>query len=65
MRSDANRSERTSPSSAESDSKFVGWQEMVSGESFAFYTITAADHPLRGSTVTDKHLREMNLQGDL
>ena len=61
MRAETDESERTSPTIADPDAEFVGWQETGSGETFALYNITAAGHPL-GSTVTDKHLREMNLQ---
>jgi hypothetical protein len=44
------------------DAVFAGWQTTRSGESFALYTITAADHPSRGSTVTDKSLMNLNLK---
>jgi hypothetical protein len=33
-----------------------------SGEVFAHYNGTAADHPARGSTVTDRTLRKLNLE---
>ncbi len=45
-----------------SDARFIGWQETNTGDVFALYNITAADHPLRGSTVTDHGLRDMNLK---
>ncbi len=44
------------------DAVFVGWQKTGGGETFALYTITAADHPSLGSTVTDTSLRKLNLQ---
>jgi hypothetical protein len=47
---------------SDSDARFLGWQKTHSGEVFAFYNITAADHPLYGSTVTDDTLNKLNLQ---
>ena len=35
---------------------------MYSGDVYALYTITAADHPSCGSTVTEKTLNKLNLQ---
>ena len=59
-------SDSTSGSSAEGprndDAVFTGWQRMRSGEPVALYTITAADHPSRGSTVTHKSLLDLNLK---
>jgi hypothetical protein len=62
IRTEDNASEQTDPSGSESDAKFIGWQEMSSGESFAFYNITAADHPSFGSTVTEEGLKKLGLQ---
>lgn len=62
MRTEANMSKHTSPSSSDSDAEFLGWQETLSGESIALYNITAAAHPSFGSTVTDNRLRTLNLQ---
>jgi hypothetical protein len=45
-----------------SDATFLGWQDSLSGKSFALFNITAANHPLMGSTVTVKCLRKLNLQ---
>jgi hypothetical protein len=53
--------EQTHPSSSDSDARFIGWQENLKGEVLALYNITAANHPLYGSTVTGKSLRDMNL----
>ena len=50
------------PSSQDSDAKFLGWQNVSSGESFAFYNITAADHPSFGSTVTEESLKKLGLR---
>ena len=51
-------------SSAVSDSEavFIGWQEMYFGDVYALYTITAAGHPSRGSTVSEETLNKLNLQ---
>jgi len=57
-----NAAARTDPSGSESDAKFIGWQEMGTGEPFAFYNITAADHPSFGSTVTEEGLKKLGLQ---
>jgi hypothetical protein len=44
------------------DAVFTGWQRTGSGDSFPLYTIIVADHPSRGSTVTDKSLLNLNLK---
>ena len=49
-------------STRQKDAIFLGWQKTSAGEPFALYTITAADHPSLGSTVTDKSLLKLNLQ---
>jgi hypothetical protein len=49
-------------STRQKDAIFLGWQKTSVGEPFALYTITAADHPSLGSTVTDKSLLKLNLQ---
>jgi len=45
-----------------SDALFLGWQETLSGDIFALYNITAKSHAYYGSTVTDRTLRNLNLQ---
>lgn len=40
---------------------FLGWQRTRNGEEIPLYNVTAEDHPLYGSTVTDRTLREHNL----
>jgi hypothetical protein len=62
MRTDDDTSEQTNQSSSDSDAKFLGWQKTGSGEVFALYNITAADHPSFGSTLTEKSLQKLNLQ---
>ena len=57
-----NESPQTKPSPLNSDAEFIGWQEMKSGESFAFYNITAANHPSFGSTVTEERLKQLGLR---
>jgi hypothetical protein len=47
---------------SDSDAVFLGWQETFSGETIALYNITAESHPSYGSTVTDRILRDLNLQ---
>ena len=44
------------------DAVFKGWQETGRGSSFPLYMITAADHPSRGSTVSERTLHKLNLQ---
>lgn len=46
----------------DSDAEFIGWQETPSGEVFALYIVTAAGHPLCGSTVSEKTLKKLNLK---
>jgi hypothetical protein len=55
-------SKRTNRSVPNSDAKFLGWQETLSGESIALYNITTEDHPSFGSTVTEISLQKLNLQ---
>jgi len=45
-----------------SDAVFIGWQETLAGDVFALYTITVKGHASYGSTVTDRTLRNLNLQ---
>jgi hypothetical protein len=59
---EVNMSEHTSRSVPNSDAKFLGWQDTLSGESFALYNITAEDHPSFGSTVSEISLQKLNLQ---
>jgi len=44
------------------DAEFIGWQPNNEGEDIPLYNIIAPDHPLHGSTVSEKTLYEMNLQ---
>ena len=44
------------------DAVFSGWQPNSEGGVFPLYTITASGHTSYGSTVSDKTLRELNLQ---
>ena len=48
--------------SSNSDAVFVGWQETLEGEAFALYNVTVKGHAYYGSTVTDRTLRNLNLQ---
>ena len=47
---------------ATSDAEFLGWQETKSGEVYALYTVTAKQHPLYQSTVSERTLRRHQLQ---
>ena len=58
----ASMSENTDASRSESDATFLGWQETGSGDAFALYVVTAANHPSRGSTVSQKGLHKLDLQ---
>ena len=49
-------------SASDSDAEFLGWQETLSGEVFALYNITVKNHQSYGSTVTERDLRDLNLQ---
>jgi len=45
-----------------SDAVFIGWQNTPSGDVFPLYNVTAKNHPLYCSTVSDQTLREHNLK---
>ena len=47
---------------ANSDAVFIGWQKTSSGKEFALYNVTAKNHPLYQSTVSDQTLRNQNLK---
>jgi hypothetical protein len=47
---------------ANSDSVFLGWQKTPSGEVFPLYNVTAKNHPLYHSTVSERTLRKQNLK---
>ncbi|MGA9109611.1 MAG: hypothetical protein WB290_04875, partial [Smithella sp.] len=53
---------QTKPSDSDSDAKFLGWQGKISGELFPLFNITALDHPLYKSTVSEVTLRRLHLQ---
>ena len=44
------------------DAEFIGWQKTYAGKAIALYNITAKEHPLYHSTVSEKTLREQHLQ---
>lgn len=54
--------ESGNPETANSDAEFLGWQKTRTGEVFALYNITAKQHPLYRSTVTEKTLRQKHLE---
>jgi hypothetical protein len=47
---------------ADSDAIFIGWQKTPSGKEFPLYNVTAKNHPLYCSTVSDITLRKQNLK---
>lgn len=65
--SEENSDHRDQPQSNEADNGrnidavFIGWQVLRNGGKIALYNVTAKGHPLHGSTVTDRTLREHNL----
>jgi len=62
METEANMSEDARSSAPEPDATFLGWQKTGSGDVFALYTVTAAHHPSRGSTVSERGLHKLDLQ---
>jgi phage/plasmid-like protein (TIGR03299 family) len=54
--------EHTKRPSSDSDAFFLGWQKTLSGDFFPLYNITAPDHPLYNSTVSDSTLRSLSLR---
>jgi hypothetical protein len=62
MGTEANMSDDEFPSARGPDATFLGWQRTSSGNVFALYTVTAANHPSRGSTVSERGLRKLDLQ---
>ncbi len=47
---------------SDTDAEFLGWQKLGGGVAVALYVITAAGHPLLGSTVSGKTLDALNLK---
>ena len=45
-----------------SDAEFLGWQRTLSGETIALFNVTAEEHPLFHSTVSENTLRKNNLE---
>lgn len=63
MSNEQNTAAESEPQNArDEDAVFKGWQETGRGSSFPLYTITATDHPSRGSTVSEQTLHKLNLQ---
>ncbi|MGD0036700.1 MAG: hypothetical protein ABSC53_05355 [Bacteroidota bacterium] len=50
------------PGVTNSDAVFIGWQKTPSGEVFPLYNVTAKNHPLYHSTVSDQTLYKQNLK---
>ncbi len=49
-------------SSSDGDAEFLGYQLTKDGNPIPLYNILVENHPLRGSTVTEKRLRALNLR---
>jgi len=62
VRMEVDMSDDTNLSPPDSDASFLGWQETGSGKAFALHVVTAPNHPLRGSTVSEKSLLKLDLQ---
>jgi hypothetical protein len=56
------RQESIDPKNASSDAVFLGWQKTTSGEVFALFNVTAEQHRLYHSTVSEGTLRQENLK---
>jgi hypothetical protein len=54
--------EHKDPLNPDPDAEFIGWQQTRSGEPYALYNVMAEQHPLYQSTVSEKTLRENNLE---
>ena len=52
----------TKPSDSDSDAKFLGWQGKFSRELLPLFNITAVDHPLCHSTVSEATLCRLHLR---
>jgi hypothetical protein len=50
------------PEAANSDAVFIGWQKTPTGGVFPLFNVTAINHPLYHSTVSDQTLRKQNLK---
>jgi hypothetical protein len=49
-------------SNGDVDAVFIGWQPTRTGAFYALYNVTAADHPMHGSTLTGNSLLKLNLE---
>jgi hypothetical protein len=54
--------ESNNPRFVNADAVFIGWQKIPSGDVFPLYNVTAKNHPLYHSTVSDQTLRKQNLK---
>lgn len=52
----------TNPPPSDVDAIFLGWQKRKSEDLFPLFNITAADHPLYQSTVSEATLRKLHLR---
>ena len=56
------KQESNNPDVENSDAVFIGWQKTPTGDVFPLFNVTAKNHPLYHSTVSDQTLREQNLK---
>ncbi len=54
--------ENDDQSRSNSDAEFIGWQRSTNGAEFALFNVTAPGHPLFHSTVSEKTLRQQQLE---
>jgi hypothetical protein len=54
--------ESSNTRTANTDAEFLGWQKTSKGEAIALYNVTAEQHPLYRSTVSEKTLVRENLE---
>jgi phage/plasmid-like protein (TIGR03299 family) len=54
--------EHKKPSDSDSDANFLGWRGELSGKLFPLFNITAVDHPLYQSTVSEETLCRLHLR---
>jgi hypothetical protein len=61
LQPDFQQSEAGNAEAAERDAEFLGWQKTKNSEAYALYTVTARQHPLYQSTVSERTLRKQQL----
>jgi phage/plasmid-like protein (TIGR03299 family) len=62
MQKETSMTKHNIPSDSDSDATFIGWQRSLKDDDTPLFNITATDHPLYQSTVTEATLRRLHLQ---